>query len=121
MHTSQHVLSALLETHLGLPTLSWALTTYPTPSYVELPRALTPVEIAQIQEMAHKLAYEGRAVHVEVEPLDAGNRPGVTTLESGRSVGKALPQDYTGGVKRVVVIDGVDRNPWVDFLCFSFK
>jgi len=111
MHTSQHLLSALLETHLELPTLSWALTTYPTPSYVELPRALTLEEIVRIQGLAHTLAYEGRAVHVEVEPLGEDNRPGVATVASGRTVGKALPQDYTGGVKRTVVIDGVDRNP----------
>lgn len=50
-------------------------------------------------------------MHVEVEPLEEDNRPGVATLEGGRTVGKALPQDYTGGVKRTVVIDGVDRNP----------
>jgi len=111
MHTSQHLLSALLERHLELPTLSWALTTYPTPSYVELPRALTLEEIARIQALAHTLAYEGRAVHVEVEPLGEDNRPGVATVASGRTVGKALPQDYTGGVKRTVIIDGVDRNP----------
>ncbi|THG97418.1 hypothetical protein EW145_g7617, partial [Phellinidium pouzarii] len=111
MHTSQHLLSALLETHLSLPTLSWSLTAYPTPAYVELPRALTTDELARIQEMAHTLAYEGRRVHVEVEPLDTENHPGVTTLDSGRTVGKALPKDYTGGVKRTVVIDGVDKNP----------
>lgn len=111
MHTSQHLLSALLETQLDLPTLSWALTTYPSPSYVELPRSLSLDEIARIQTLAHTLAYEGRSVHVEVEPLEEDNRPGVATLEGGRTVGKALPQDYTGGVKRTVVIDGVDRNP----------
>lgn len=111
MHTSQHLLSALLETHLELPTLSWALTTYPTPSYVELPRALDGEEIHRIQAIAHRLAYEGRSVHVEVETLGTENHPGVVTLGSGRTVGKALPQDYTGGVKRTVVIDGVDRNP----------
>ncbi|KAH8118283.1 alanyl-tRNA synthetase domain-containing protein [Phellopilus nigrolimitatus] len=111
MHTSQHLLSALLETHLNLPTLSWALTTYPAPAYVELPRALSFDEVSRIQAIAHALAYEGRAVHVEVEPLAAENRPGVATLESGRTVGKALPADYTGGVKRTVIIDGVDKNP----------
>ena len=111
MHTSQHLLSALLETHLNLPTLSWALTSYPTPSYVELPRSLTLEEIARIQSLAHTLAYEGRSVHVEVEPLEEDNRPGVATTETGRTVGKALPSDYTGGVKRTVIIDGVDKNP----------
>ena len=112
MHTSQHLLSALLETHLDLPTLSWALTSFPTPSYVELPRSLTLEEISRIQTIAHRLAYEATPVHVEVEPLDNVNHPGVVTLESGRTVGKALPQDYTGGVKRTVVIEGVDRNPY---------
>ena len=117
MHTSQHLLSAVLETHFSLPTLSWALTTFPTPSYVEIPRSLTEEEISEVQAITHTLAYEGRAVHVEIEPLrregpDA-NHPGVAIHESGRSVGKALPEDYTGGVKRVVVIDGVDRNPCV--------
>ena len=111
MHTSQHLLSALLENHLNLPTLSWALTSYPTPSYVELPRALTSEEISRIQSLAHTLAYEGRKVYVEVEPLGEENRPGVATHESGRSVGKALPTDYTGGVKRTVTIEGVDKNP----------
>ncbi|EJD01246.1 alanyl-tRNA synthetase domain-containing protein [Fomitiporia mediterranea MF3/22] len=111
MHTSQHLLSALLESELKLPTLSWALTSYPTPSYVELQRPLTLEEVARIQARAHALAYEGRKVHVEVEPLDSENHPGVVTLKSGRSVGKALPSDYTGGVKRTIIIDGVDRNP----------
>lgn len=111
MHTSQHLLSALLEAHLELPTLSWALTAHPTPSYVELPRALTLEEIARIQTIAHTLAYEGRKIYVEVEPLDEENRPGLATVASGRTVGKALPADYTGGVKRTVIIEGVDRNP----------
>ena len=50
-------------------------------------------------------------VHIEVEELHVDNVPGVTKLENGRTAGKALPSDYTGGVKRTVVIDGVDRNP----------
>ncbi|KAK7696047.1 hypothetical protein QCA50_000688 [Cerrena zonata] len=104
MHTAQHLLSAVLETKLDLPTLSWALTSYPTPSYVEVPRAMTAEEIALIQEEANKLVFEGRQVHVEVEELDSSNRAYDTP-----SVG--IPSDYTGGVKRTVIIDGVDRNP----------
>lgn len=113
MHTSQHLLSALLETRLDLPTLSWSLTGYPNPCYVEVPRGMTQEEISSIQAEANRLVFEGRKVHVEVEELDSPQeqaRP-VQKLESGRSVGKGLPEDYTGGVKRVVVIDGVDRNP----------
>jgi len=111
MHTSQHMLSALLENRLNLPTLSWALTTYPTPSYVELPRALTLEEIASIQAEANRLAFEGRQIHVEVEELDRDKVEKTALHESGRAIGKALPEDYTGGVKRTVIIDGVDRNP----------
>lgn len=114
MHTSQHLLSALLETRLNLPTLSWSLTSYPQPCYVELPRGMSQEEILSIQTEANKLVFEGRRVHVEVQELDRQADPGsqsVPTLENGRAVGKALPEDYTGGVKRVVVIDGVDRNP----------
>lgn len=111
MHTSQHLLSALLETDLNLPTLSWSLTTYPSPCYVEIPRGMTPEEITKIQERANRLVFEGRKVHIEVTELDRAEAPSVPTLEDGRAAGKALPQDYTGGVKRVVVIDGVDRNP----------
>jgi len=105
------MLSALLETHFNLPTLSWSLTAYPAPSYVEIPRGMTPDEITAIQDKANRLVFEGRQIHVEVEELNRGQETDVPKLESGRSVGRGLPDDYTGGVKRVVVIDGVDRNP----------
>ncbi|KAH9483046.1 Alanyl-tRNA editing protein Aarsd1 [Psilocybe cubensis] len=113
MHTSQHLLSALLETRLNLPTLSWSLTSYPSPCYVEVPRGMTQEEIASIQAEANRLVFEGRKVHVEVEELDVAQEQAkpVQKLESGRAVGKGLPEDYTGGVKRVVIIDGVDKNP----------
>jgi misacylated tRNA(Ala) deacylase len=110
MHTSQHLLSALLETRLGLPTLSWSLTTYPSPCYVEVPRAMSLDEVTSIQTEANKLVFEGRKVHIEVDELEEREIP---IHESGRAVGRGLPDDYTGGVKRVVVIDGIDRNPCV--------
>ncbi|KAG5639013.1 hypothetical protein H0H81_007921 [Sphagnurus paluster] len=113
MHTSQHLLSALLETRLELPTLSWSLTSYPSPCYVEIPRGMSPDEIISIQNEANRLVFEGRRVHVEVEELNPVQEKPVPTLDSGRTVGRGLPDDYTGGVKRVVVIDGVDRNPYV--------
>lgn len=76
---------------------------------------MTQDEILSIQTEANNLVFEGRKVHVEVEELDSSDEQSKITpkLESGRSVGKGLPEDYTGGVKRVVVIQGVDRNPWV--------
>ena len=105
MHTSQHLLSAVLDTR-NLPTLSWSLTAWPTPSYVEIPRSMSVDEIASVQDEANRLVFEGRSVHVEVEELDPS-----TKVMSGPSVG--IPEDYTGGVKRTIVIDGVDRNPCV--------
>ncbi|KAG6817448.1 hypothetical protein H0H87_008616 [Tephrocybe sp. NHM501043] len=111
LHTSQHLLSALLETRLELSTLSWSLTSYPSPCYVEIPRGMTSEEIASIQTEANRLVFEGRKVHIEVEELDRAHEKPASILESGRAAGKGLPEDYTGGVKRVVVIDGVDRNP----------
>lgn len=111
MHTSQHLLSALLETRLGLPTLSWSLTTYPAPCYVEVPRGMSIDEVTTIQTEANKLVFEGRKVHVEVDEIDRDQEKAVPIHESGRAVGRGLPSDYTGGVKRVVVIDGIDRNP----------
>ncbi|KAI9069245.1 ThrRS/AlaRS common domain-containing protein [Trametes sanguinea] len=104
MHTSQHLLSAVLETKLNVETLAWSLTAYPAPCYVELARGLTPEEITAVQEEAIRLVFEGRSVHVEVEELDPSAR-----VMSGPTVG--IPSDYTGGVKRTIVIDGVDRNP----------
>ncbi|KAG6861001.1 hypothetical protein C0995_005021 [Termitomyces sp. Mi166 len=111
MHTSQHLLSALLESRLELPTLSWSLTAYPSPCYVEIPRGMTVKEVSSIQDEANRLVFEGRRVHVEVEELDRTQEKPTAVLDSGRAAGKGLPDDYTGGVKRVVVIDGVDRNP----------
>ena len=106
MHTSQHLLSAVIENKLGVPTLAWSLTAHPTPCYVELSRGLTAEEIAFVQEEANRLVFEGRSVHIEVEELSPNE-----TVMSGPSV--SIPQDYTGGVKRTVVIDGIDRNPYV--------
>lgn len=95
LHTSQHLLSALLETSLKLPTLSWSLTSYPAPCYVEIPRGMTVDEISVIQEAANRLVIEGRKIHVEVEELDPDSKKPVEKLESGRAVGKGLPDDYT--------------------------
>jgi len=111
MHTSQHLLSAVLENRLNIHTLSWSLTTVPAPCYVELARSMTPEEILTIQNETNKLVFEGRKVHVEVQEMDDQPQPAVPVLESGRAVGKGVPTDYTGGILRTVVIDGVDRNP----------
>lgn len=119
MHTSQHLLSAVLESHLSLPTLAWSLTSYPSPSYVDLPRALTPEETTLIQDECNRYVFEGRRVHIEVQELQSKSNQNGTTPSSTadtsakREFGRGLPSDYVGGggVHRVVVIDGVDRNP----------
>lgn len=74
---------------------------------------MTQDEIMAIQNEANKLVFEGRRVHVEVEELNEHQEKERTVpiLESGRTIGKALPEDYTGGVKRMVIIEGVDKNP----------
>ncbi len=64
-------------------------------------------EIISVQEQANRLVFEGRKVYVEVEELSAET----TQQYRGPSVG--IPADYTGGVKRTVVIDGVDRSQFV--------
>ena len=108
-HLSAHALRATRDQ------AGFADALFPSPCYVEIPRGMTQEEIASIQAEANRLVFEGRKVHVEVEELNVAQEQAKTVpkLESGRSVGKALPEDYTGGVKRVVVIDGVDRNPYV--------
>jgi len=111
MHTSQHLLSAVLEQKLNLPTLSWSLTAYPTPSYVEIPRGMTAEEIAHIQAECNRLVFEGRQIHVEVQDFDREQLPDVERLDNGRTVGAGVPEDYTGGALRTIVIEGVDRNP----------
>ena len=67
-------------------------------------------EVTLIQDETNALVFEGRAVHVEVEETHLENVPGIAKLENKRPAGRTLPSDYTGDVKRTVVIDGVDRN-----------
>jgi misacylated tRNA(Ala) deacylase len=69
-------------------------------------------EVTTIQTEANRLVFEGRKVYVEVEELNRDQEGAAPAHESGRSIGRGLPDDYTGGVKRVVIIDGVDRNPY---------
>ena len=112
MHTSQHLLSAVLEDRLDIQTLSWSLTDAPAPCYVELSRSMTGDEIQSIQTAANQYVFEGRNVHVEVQEMEKTNE--LKELEDGtRGFAKAIPSDYTGGIMRTVVIDHVDRNPYV--------
>jgi alanyl-tRNA synthetase/misacylated tRNA(Ala) deacylase len=115
MHTAQHLLSSVIDSSLKTPTLTWSLTPWPSPAYVDLPRSLTDAEISQVQDEVNRYVFEGRRVHVEVNEL----RPGQAGIDTGggavppssRELGRGLPSDYSGGVHRMVIIDGIDRTP----------
>ncbi|KAN0097391.1 Threonyl/alanyl tRNA synthetase, class II-like protein [Tylopilus felleus] len=110
MHTSQHLLSAVLEDRLNIQTLSWSLTDPPAPCYIELSRSMTSDEIQSIQTTANRYVFEGRTIHIEVQEMENPSEP--EKLEDySRGFAKAIPADYTGGIMRVVVIDRIDRNP----------
>lgn len=70
---------------------------------------MTPEEVALAQDVANGLVFEGRSVHVEVEEFDR-DKIMEAKIAEGRGAEKGPPADYTGGVKRTVVIDGVDRS-----------
>ena len=108
IHTCQHLISALLETQLNLPTPSWYLTQSPNPAYIEVPRAPTAEELQAIEDVANAYCIQGTQLHVEVEELNDNVRN-----REDRNATKGLPGDYTGGVNRTVVIENVDRNPFV--------
>ncbi|KAG9317521.1 ThrRS/AlaRS common domain-containing protein [Chiua virens] len=112
MHTSQHLLSAVLEDRLNIQTLSWSLTDAPSPCYVELARSMTSDEIQSIQDTANRYVFEGRNVQVEVQEMEKSNEiERSEDSDHARGFAKAIPADYTGGIMRVVVIDRIDRNP----------
>ncbi|KAI9447955.1 ThrRS/AlaRS common domain-containing protein [Lactarius indigo] len=98
MHTAQHLLSAVIEKTLKVPT-----------SYL----VAHAVAFSRVQDEVNRYVLEERRVHVEVQELSAGQ----TGIDSGdseassRELGRGLPSDYTGGVHRMVIIDGVDRTP----------
>lgn len=117
-HTSQHLLSALLDSlpHT-LPTLSWSLTPFPQPCYIELNRAPTPDELALVEDKANRLIREGTRVFVEVDDQERNDLLLVEDHESKdeviekiRESRKTIPKDYTSGVVRTIQIEGVDRN-----------
>jgi len=122
LHTAQHLLSSVIDISLKAPTLTWSLTPWPSPAYVDLPRSLTAAEISQAQDEVNRYVFEGRRVHVEVDELRA-DQAGIDTGSSSssgsgsvpepssRELGRGLPSDYSGGVHRMVIIDGVDRTP----------
>jgi hypothetical protein len=70
-HTAQHLLSAICDTHLELPTLSWFMPPFPStePCYIELPRSLTPEEAQRMEDICNKLVTNGWGVGEEEDDV----------------------------------------------------
>lgn len=92
-HTSQHLLSALLD---SLPhpatTLSWSLTPAPAPCYIEISRNITPEEIADVEGKANRLIHEGTRVFVEVEDQEEGKGLSAEEQAQVRESRKGIPK-----------------------------
>jgi hypothetical protein len=119
LHTAQHLLSSVIDTSLNVSTLTWSLTPWPSPAYIDLPRPLTAVEISQVQDQVNCHVFEGRCVHVEVDELQEG-QAGINLGQpaaSSRKLGRGLPTDYSGGIHHMMVINGIDRTRVVARTC----
>ncbi|KAJ9111346.1 hypothetical protein QFC19_001114 [Naganishia cerealis] len=101
-HTAQHLLSAICDTHLALPTLSWFMPPHPStePCYIELPRSLTPSEASAMEDICNSLVTrrwgaqgEGEEVKVWIESRlqkrggGGGGDKALTSAIAGLSVG----------------------------------
>lgn len=99
IHTSQHLLSAILDAHLSLPTLSWSMQPYPSiePAYVELPRALTPDEAVEIERLCGEAIKQCKKVWVEftIQGDDVGKEH-IGQESVGTREMRGLPMDYDG-------------------------
>lgn len=94
IHTSQHLLSAVLDTFAeGLPTLSWSLPAYPSleAPYIELPRALTWTEAETVEKRCNELIDENRKIWVDVDMQEEGY---VKMTAAGVRENRGIPQDY---------------------------
>lgn len=89
----QQLLSAVLEEHHGIPTLGWSLQPWPTPSYVELPRAPSSEEINQCMATINSMIRDGAPLTVDLA-LQGQEAP----------ANSKIPADYQGGVVRTVQI-----------------
>lgn len=92
-HSGQHLLSAILEHEHKIDTLSWKLGT--ESSYIEIPMTPSKDLLAKVEKRCNDLISEGRKVNIQI----TDERP------------DTLPDDYKGGVVRVIEIEGIDKNP----------
>lgn len=96
-HSAQHVVTAVLEKELGLPTMSWALS-HPT-CYVQLPTAkIEESEVRRVEQHINELIAAGTTVN----RLVYASRD---ELPQARSRG--IPADVTGPI-RLIEVEGVD-------------
>jgi alanyl-tRNA synthetase len=94
IHTSQHLLSAVLDHYAeGLPTLSWSMTAYPSlePPYIELPRGLTWAEVEEVEKRCNELIDIGKNIWVDV---DTQEDDFVKTSAAGVRENRGIPTDY---------------------------
>ena len=95
IHTAQHLLSAVLDTFAeGLPTLSWSMPAHPSLAlpYVELPRALTWAEVAEVEKKCNDYIQENPKVWVDV---DVQAEDYVKVTAAGVRENRGIPSDYT--------------------------
>ena len=94
IHTSQHLLSAVLDTYAeGLPTLAWSMSAYPSldPPYIELPRALTWAEAEDVERRCNDLIAENKKIWVDVDMQEEGY---VKVTAAGVRENRGIPEDY---------------------------
>lgn len=96
-HTAQHLLTAIVERELGLPTMSWALS-HPT-CYIQLPTArVDAADVLKVQTLCNNSIAARTTVNRVVYPSKA-------ELPPSRSRG--IPEDVTGPI-RLIDIEGHD-------------
>jgi alanyl-tRNA synthetase/misacylated tRNA(Ala) deacylase len=96
-HSAQHLLSAILERELGLPTESWSLS-HPS-CFIQVPQSMVPPDdLSRVENICNECI--GQSVPVKLRVYACRNE-----VPEGRSRG--IPHDVTGPI-RVIDIDGID-------------
>eukprot|EP00672_Neobodo_designis_P019926 CAMPEP_0174852912 /NCGR_PEP_ID=MMETSP1114-20130205/27260_1 /TAXON_ID=312471 /ORGANISM="Neobodo designis, Strain CCAP 1951/1" /LENGTH=438 /DNA_ID=CAMNT_0016087531 /DNA_START=33 /DNA_END=1349 /DNA_ORIENTATION=+ len=96
-HSGQHLLTAVVEKELGLPTESWALST-PT-CYLQLPTPqISPEDVAKVERICNDFIVRGTPVAMTMYESR-------TDMPEARS--RSIPADVTGPI-RLINIDGID-------------
>ncbi|KAK8024724.1 alanyl-tRNA synthetase domain-containing protein 1 [Apiospora arundinis] len=96
-HTGQHLLSAVMGTYDGLPTLGWGMGKEGDMNYVDVPRKPSPEEMRDIQDRCNQLIRENLPITAKTPENAQDNK---------------LPGDYDKslGIVRVISIGDLDQN-----------